>query len=183
LVASATGLGLSELARLGFSDLAGTVAKLDKLVSLVGDPGRAALAPLSQAANPDQALNALIEFAESDKSSVKALLKNPESAKRVCLTFGASSAMVDLVRRQPSMLSVFDKSETKLPSTDELTKRFQAALKACPTPVATDQAWPAIRLVYRRELLRLAAFDVSHAHQQEAFAQVAAHLSDLASVR
>ena len=179
-MASATGLGLTELARLGFSDLAGTVAKLDKLVSLVGDPGRAALAPLSQAANPDQALNALIEFAELEKSAVKSLLKNPDSAKRVCLTFGASSAMVDLVRRQPSMLAVFDKAEAKLPNSDDLAKRFQSALRDCPTPVATDRAWPAIRLVYRRELLRLAAFDVSHAHQQEAFAQVAAHLSDLA---
>ncbi len=179
-MASATGLGLTELARLGFSDLAGTVAKLDILVSLVGDPGRAALAPLSQAANPDQALNALIEFSQLEKSSVKSLLKNPESAKRVCLTFGASSAMVDLVRRQPSMLAVFDKSEAKLPNSDELAKRFQSALKDCPTPVTSDRAWPAIRLVYRRELLRLAAFDVSHAHQQEAFAQVAAHLSDLA---
>jgi glutamate-ammonia-ligase adenylyltransferase len=78
------------------------------------------------------------------------------------------------------MLSVFDKSESKLPSTEELTKRFRAAIAACPVPVAPEQAWPAIRLVYRRELLRLAAFDVSHAHQQEAFTQVAAHLSDLA---
>lgn len=179
-MASASGLGLTELARLGFSDLAGTVAKLDKLVSLVGDPARAALAPLSQAANPDQALNALIEFAEIDKSSVKSLLKNADSAKRVCLTFGASSAMVDLVRRQPSMLSVFDKAESKLPNPEELTKRFQAAIKTCAAPVATDKAWPAIRLVYRKELLRLAAFDVSHPHQQEAFASVAAHLSDLA---
>ena len=94
-MASATGLGLTELARLGFSDLAGTVAKLDKLVSLVGDPGRAALAPLAQAANPDQALNALIEFSELDKSSVKSLLKNPDSAKRVCLTFGAFQNLTD----------------------------------------------------------------------------------------
>jgi glutamate-ammonia-ligase adenylyltransferase len=144
-VASEAGLGLTELARLGFSDLAGTVGKLDKLVSLVGDPGRAALAPLSLAANPDQALNALIEFAELDKSAIKSLLKNPESAKRLSLTFGASSAMVDLVRRQPAMLSVFDKSESKLPSAEELTKRFRVAIADCPAPVATDHAWPASR--------------------------------------
>ena len=34
-------LGLSELARYGFVDLEGTVAKLDALVSKVGDAGRA----------------------------------------------------------------------------------------------------------------------------------------------
>ena len=179
-MATASGLGLSELARLGFSDLAGTIAKLDKLVSLVGDSGRSALAPLAEAANPDQALNALIEFAEIDKASIKPLLKNSESARRICLTFGASSAMVDLVRRQPSMLSVFDKAEAKLPGAGDLTQRFQAALHACSSPISTEKAWPALRLVYRRELLRLAAFDVSHAHPQDAFSQVSAHLSDLA---
>ncbi len=179
-MATASSMGLSELARLGFSELEATIGKLDKLVSLVGDSGRAALAPLADAPNPDQALNALLEFAENDKATVKKLLKNPESARRICLTLGSSSAMVDLVRRQPSMLEIFDKSESKLPTLGELNQLFSKAIAICDSPIRHEQAWPAIRLIYRRELLRLAAFDVSVPSAVDAFAKVSAQLSDLA---
>jgi hypothetical protein len=38
---------LAGLAKYGFVDLDGTIAKLDELVTLVGDGGRSALAALS----------------------------------------------------------------------------------------------------------------------------------------
>jgi len=68
-------LGLSSLAKLGFVDLTGTIPKLDTLVRAVGDSGRSAFAYLSESANPDQALNALLELAERDKAALKKILK------------------------------------------------------------------------------------------------------------
>lgn len=173
------GLGLSELARYGFVELEGTVAKLDQLVSAVGDSGRSALAELGFSANPDQALNALLDLSEIDRSTVKKLLGKSESAARLVRTLGASSAMVDLLRRRPEFLTVFDAKETALPSLTELRKSFDVALKS--TSGSAEDRWVAIRLVYRRELLRLIAFDVTQLDALETFTKVATQLSDLAT--
>lgn len=172
-------LGLSELARYGFVELEGTVAKLDQLVSTVGDSGRSALAELGFSANPDQALNALLDLSEIDRSTVKKLLGKSESAARLVRTLGASSAMVDLLRRRPEFLTVFDAKETSLPNANELRKNFDVALKS--TSGSAEDRWVAIRLVYRRELLRLIAFDVTQLDALETFTKVATQLSDLAT--
>lgn len=173
------GLGLSELARYGFVELEGTVAKLDQLVSAVGDSGRSALGELGLSANPDQALNALLDLAAIDRSTVKKLLGKSDSAARLVRTVGASIAMVDLLRRRPEFLAIFETKETGLPNLDELRKRFDLALKNV-TGTAEEQ-WVAIRLVYRRELLRLIAFDVTAQDPVEVFSRVATQLSDLAT--
>lgn len=173
------GLGLSELARYGFVDLEGTIPKLDQLVSLVGDSGRSALAELALSANPDQALNALLDLAALDRALVKKLLSKTESAARLVRTVGASSAMVDLLRRRPDFLKVLDVKESALPDLSELRRRFEAALNE--VEGSAENRWIAVRLVYRLELLRLIAFDVTQTSPIEAFTSVSRQLSDLAT--
>ena len=173
------GLGLSELARYGFVELEATVSKLDKLVALVGDSGRSALAELGFAANPDQALNALLELGETQRGDVKKLLGKTESASRLVRTLGASSAMVDLLRRHPGLLSIFDSKQQELPNLQELRKRFFSAIDN--SSEKTEDRWVALRLAYRTELLRLIAFDVTAANPQDVFQRAAAHLADLAT--
>lgn len=172
-------LGLSELARYGFVELEGTVPKLDQLVAAVGDSGRSALAELGQASNPDQALNALLDLATMDRSTIKKLLSKTESASRLVRTVGASSAMVDLLRRRPDFLHVFEAKESSLPDLQTLRKSFDEALSKA--GAALEDRWVAIRLVYRRELLRLIAFDVTRPDPVEAFSEVSRQLSDLAT--
>ncbi|MCX8528639.1 MAG: hypothetical protein ORN27_01035, partial [Rhodoluna sp.] len=77
---------LSELARLGFVDLEGTVGKLDSLVKKVGDVGRSAFASISKSASPDQALNALLDIADIDSKYLKKLLSKEGSSDRLVLT-------------------------------------------------------------------------------------------------
>ena len=172
-------LGLSELARYGFVDLEATIQKLDQLVSKVGDSGRAALAELGKSANPDQALNALLDLADLDKSTVKKLLNKAESSARLIRTLGASSAMVDLLRRRPEFLSVLDSKETQLPDLKSLRKEFESSVKGGLDSV--EKHWIAVRKVYRRELLRLVAFDVTRDNPVENFGEVSRHLADLAT--
>ncbi len=173
------GPGLSELARFGFVELEATIAKLDELVSAVGDAGHSALAELGQSANPDQALNALLELASIDKATTKKLLGKTESAARLVKTIGASSAMVDLLRRRPELLAIFDVKEAKLPELSDLRKRFSSAVSNATGSI--EQRWGAIRLTYRTELLRLIAHDVTQPEATEAFSAVSKHLSDLAA--
>jgi glutamate-ammonia-ligase adenylyltransferase len=104
--------GLSEFAKYGFSDLTGTIGKLDQLVGLVGDAGRSAVAALSLSLDPDQALNGLLDLAERDKSALKKLINKHDSAVRLCAILGASKALSDFLRRQPDALVVFEKAHS-----------------------------------------------------------------------
>lgn len=180
-MADAKALGLTELARLGFAELEGTLQRLDQLVKIVGDSGRAAFAPLSQSANPDQALKALIELGERDSASLKKALKQHETAQRLILTLGASSALIDFLRRYPPALEVFDKSQSKLPSRESMRQALLAAASANFSDAFNcEDAWAALRRAYRIELVRLAAFDLTQASPTEALPTVAAHLADMA---
>jgi glutamate-ammonia-ligase adenylyltransferase len=167
---------LSELARLGFVDLEGTVGKLDQLVSKVGDAGRSALASIAKSAAPDQALNALLDLADIEPKQLKKLLNKESSADRLVLTLGASSALVDFLRRRPTALKVFEKA-SQLPSRVELDEIFTTALGSI---ASTESAWVAIRVCYREQLTSLAAYDLTANDPKQALPIVAAQLSDLA---
>ena len=180
-MAEARSSSLSELARFGFIDLSQTVAKLDQLVALVGDSGRAALASLGRAANPDQALNYLLALAEIDKAKIKKLLGKEDSAVRLCRLLGASEAMGDLLRRKPELLSFLEKTIERPKSAVELR---DSLVSSCVALFAKDfepqTAWSALRFTYRKELLQIAIFDLGQADQELGLPTVAAALADLA---
>ena len=183
---------LSELARFGFSDLSGTVVKLDQLVKLVGDSGRSAVASLAKSADPDQALNALLWLIELDKAKVKKLLSKADSADRLCLVLGASSALADFIRRNPQQLSAFEKPAGALPNqgafTDSirgllnpvLSAAVNAKLKNPDAAFESVRCWDVIRVGYRAELLRIAIYDLTAPDSVAALPAVAAALADLA---
>ena len=173
--------GLTELARYGFTDLSGTLGKLDQLVKLIGDNGRAALASLAKSANPDQALNYLLTLAEIDKSKIKKLLNKEDSATRLCLLLGASEALADLLRRKPEFLSHFDKPVSSIKSTAELNNSLaDSVTKILSGRFEAVEAWSLLRLKYREELLQIAIFDLTQADVEAGVPTVAAGLADLA---
>ena len=173
--------GLSDFARYGFSDLSGAVSKLEALVGLVGDAGHTAVSALSGAPDPDQALNALLNFAERDKATIKRLLSKTESADRLCRLLGASKSLTDFLRRHPDAMSVFEKTyPINLGSTyynEEIAKPVLSLLKA---GFSVTDAWNALRKSYRVELLKIAVFDLMSAEPQEALPLVARALADIA---
>jgi glutamate-ammonia-ligase adenylyltransferase len=173
--------GLSEFAKYGFVDLSGTVAKLDQLVKLVGDSGRSAVAALATVPDPDQALNALLDFAERDKSSVKRLLSKHDSAVRLCGILGASKALTDFLRRNPDSLSVFEKSHAISQGPEHYREVICAPVNAVLRPgFETAEAWNVLRRAYRLELLKIATFDLASPSPQEDLPIVAAALADIA---
>ena len=174
-------LGLSQLARFGFADLTGTIAKLDELVKLVGDAGHSALAALATSADPDQALIALLNLATAQPAKTKSLLKKDDSAQRLCLLLGASTALTDFVMRHPVQLELFEK-RISLASAEEVRVKLTASVE----PMLTQgfdviPVWNALRVAYRAELLKIAIFDLSQADVQAGQPLVAAALADIAA--
>lgn len=161
---------LTELARYGFVDLSATVAKLDRLVELVGDAGRATLDPLSRTASPDAALDALIRLAE--QSSISKILKKPESSERLTRLLGASDGLAEILRRHPMMVSIFTEP-SRLPTTAEILELANLE------PIGEGDR-DRIRVGYRKLLMRIADYDLSKSGYLDQIAEVTAALSDIA---
>ncbi|MEY4971916.1 MAG: hypothetical protein RLZZ404_842 [Actinomycetota bacterium] len=180
-MANERSLGLSELARFGFVDLSGTIGKLDELVRLVGDSGRSALAALGVAADPDQALVALLNLATAEPAKTKALLKKEDSARRLCALLGASTALTDFIMRHPAQLDLFEKPHA-LSSQDEVKQTLIQSVQSMLKPGFEIAAvWNVLRIAYRRELLKIAVFDLSQPDVQAGQPAVAAALADIAA--
>ena len=169
---------LASLARYGFTDLDGTIAKLDELVSLVGDSGRAALASLGKSANPDQALDFLIRISRESKSAVKKLLSKEESALRLCRLLGASSALAEFVALNPEVLKEFEK-EQRLLDREGYVHLFSKALTDGSVPSQTQVT--TLRKAYRTELTKIAIFDLSASSPMSAQPRVSLALADIAT--
>ncbi|CAB4689254.1 MAG: bifunctional [glutamine synthetase] adenylyltransferase/[glutamine synthetase]-adenylyl-L-tyrosine phosphorylase [Actinobacteria bacterium] len=180
-MADSRSLSLSELAKYGFSDLSATLPKLENLVELVGDNARSALASLARSANPDQALNYLLNLTRIDLAKIKKLLGKEDSANRLCRLLGASEAMGDLLMRRPELLSQFDKRIEDLRSAAELREALHSSI-AGELSAEFDSAsvWSKLRLAYRGELLRISIFDLEQSDAEAGLPKVAASLADLA---
>ena len=173
-------LGLTELAQYGFTDLGGTIAKLEQLVSMVGDPARSAFAALSAAQDPDLALNTLLFLAEKDRNQVKKLLKRGDSADRLCRVIGASSALGDFLNRHPDQLLLLEKQADHFATFGEMTASIDAAVSPHLEPLQLSAAWISLRKAYRGELLKIAARDVTADDAEALLPEVAAALADVA---
>src|SRR5690606_35230495 len=138
--------GLSELARLGFSELA---LSRDRLAAFDEQ-----LTPLfGQAADPDQALDALGRLRERGPAQVAALLSEPETAARLIRLLGASSGLAEFFERHPDELAHL--REIGHPPSARVRNELLNAVDG----LTGEEAWAALRIRYRRLLARLAAWD------------------------
>jgi [glutamine synthetase] adenylyltransferase / [glutamine synthetase]-adenylyl-L-tyrosine phosphorylase len=169
---------LASLAKYGFTDLDGTIAKLDELVSLVGDSGRSSLASISKSANPDQALDYLIRLSRDNKTAVKKVLSKEESALRLCKLLGASSALAEFVQLNPAVISEFD-AEPKLLVHDGYVNLLLASVSDIKQSSA--QLITNLRKAYRTELVKIAIFDLSASDPMSVQQKVSLALADIAA--
>ncbi len=161
---------LTELARLGFADLGGAAA------ALPGVPGEIVPA-FSSAADPDQALRRLIDLREKDAAATDAVLADPEAARRLVEVLGASEGLAAFLLRHPEELGVLAEPYSAPPT----VSHYRAMLTASVDGLTGEEARNALRIAYRRELTRLAAWDLDQPEPIEVVARVAAALADLAA--
>ena len=180
----------STLVRAGFADAPRAAEQLESL----GEHGAALLTILGRTADPDLALGGLLRMAErldeqadDARSLMLAEVADDEgTAMRLLSVLGASAALGDHLARHPEQWR--ELTDPTLGCTRAPAFHVRAgllrAVGADPgddVPVATvadGAALDALRVEYRRVLLRLAARDLAHG---QAVDDTAAEISDLAS--
>lgn len=161
---------LTELARLGFADLsAAGEALADVPVGLVP--------AFAHAADPDQALRLLRGLRESAPAATTAVLDDDDAALRLIRILGASSGLAEFLRQHPEQLAVLQEPSSAPPGGE----RYQEQLREAIEGQGGEAGWNALRVAYRRELTRLASWDLEQPDAQLIVDRVAAALADLAA--
>ncbi len=174
-----------SLLRLGFTDATRALTRLEEL----GPAGEPLLALLGRTADPDLALHGLTRLAEAVEDGdamLSAVADDEGTAMRLLSVLGMSTALGDHLARHPEHWR--ELADPLLGSTRPPAYAIRAGLLQSvgadpddPAPVATladAEAMDALRVEYRRVLLRLAARDLAHGQGVD---DVAAELSDLAA--
>ncbi len=174
-----------RLARIGFAD----AERAGRCLGRLGSSAQEIVHLLAATADPDQAVEYLADLADrvEDRDSLLGGLVDDEgTAMRLLCVLGASAALGDHLLRHPEHWR--DLTDPLLGSTRPTAWSMRAdlltAVGADPSaeaPVAAGDdsgCVDALRVAYRRLLLRLAARDLSHDVGMD---DVAAELSDLAA--
>jgi glutamate-ammonia-ligase adenylyltransferase len=158
---------LTELARLGFADL-------DAAHEALADIPADVVPAFTTAADPDQAVRLLGVLRAAAPKAVTALLKDPEATERLIRILGASAGLAGFLERHPTRLAVLSDPLTGPADSDAVT------LTVATAGLVGERAWNALRIEYRAELVRLAAWDLSQPDGALVVDRVAAGLADLA---
>ena len=166
--------GLSDLARLGFAELGTSRALLDELRERA--PALDAVtASFADAPDPDSALRDLRSLLDRDEARVVGLLEGG-AGPRLLRVLGASSGLGEFLVRRPEQLDVLA-LPCERPSDGTA---YAADLRACVDGLTGPEARVALRVRYRRHLLRIAVFDLESGDAVRDLDVVAAGLADLA---
>lgn len=161
---------LTELARVGFTELSVARDRLGVLAELTGMQAASLLPILSEAADADTTLFKLLQLGEQQPQILQELCA--DSAVRltnVCLLFGASGAFASFFLRHPELLLNFATGEGKLYDQREAQSCFLAAVAG----LVGEQGWDALRISYRRLLADVMLWGLRQGRERDAAAQAA----------
>lgn len=160
---------LTELARYGFADLSAAGESLRALPD--------GIAPLfASAADPDQALRYVTSLREAVPDAVAGFLRDDEAAERLVTVLGASEGMATFLLRHTEQLDALHQPLDEPMSREEYVRLVTASVSG----LSGEPGWNALRVAYRRELLRLAAWDLGQLVATAVVDRVGAALADLA---
>ncbi|MBU1249670.1 MAG: bifunctional [glutamine synthetase] adenylyltransferase/[glutamine synthetase]-adenylyl-L-tyrosine phosphorylase [Actinobacteria bacterium] len=163
---------LTELARVGFTDLSDVRALLETLDIATEDAG-----VFGQAADPDRALRALARLQEQHPEDVAALSSHAEWSARAVRVVGASEGLADFLRRRPQQLEALRERPPGPLGAATYRAELAAAVEATDD---VEQGRVALRVAYRRHLMLLAAWDLEQDDPLQAQPLVSEGLADLA---
>ncbi|MCU1557794.1 MAG: bifunctional [glutamine synthetase] adenylyltransferase/[glutamine synthetase]-adenylyl-L-tyrosine [Microbacteriaceae bacterium] len=168
---------LTDLARLGFAELDQTTALLAELGTARAD---LVLPFFADAADPDQALRILLALLRRSPDEVGTLLDDRDGTHRLIRVLGASQGLGEFFQRRPRELAALAEPLARPPGAEDYRTDLAVSV-ADPGADDEESAWNALRGRYRRQLARLAAWDLEQADPLAALDRVATALADLAA--
>ncbi|MXS73417.1 bifunctional glutamine-synthetase adenylyltransferase/deadenyltransferase [Microbacterium sp. CSI-V] len=173
---------LTALARTGFSRLEEADAGLGELEQLTGAERADAMALAQRVADPDRALAALVQIARRDPAAIRAAAGDAGTWRALWDIVGASDGFAEFYLRHPDEIAHLAGAGLTVP--DEQLMRVELLASVGDdegfAADATDAAWVALRVRYRRLLARIAAYDLGQDDPASAIDVVSASLADLA---
>ncbi|WP_062072031.1 bifunctional [glutamine synthetase] adenylyltransferase/[glutamine synthetase]-adenylyl-L-tyrosine phosphorylase [Demequina sediminicola] len=181
----------TQLRRAGVMETARAEQLLDTLTEVTGESWENVAPVLAVVADPDAALLQVLRVAEAarDEGYLQDFLDLREAGSGVYLgkLLGGSLALGDFLVRHPEFIADCAGWSATAPLSDvDVRARLLEAVGASPedaAPVASvhgDEGVVAMRIAYRRELMRIAARDLWNPQPQEIFPEVGEVLADLA---
>ncbi len=175
--------GEGDLARKGFVETARALRHLEALSRHDDDAVAFLVEEASRTLEPDLALATLVELVADRPMRTRALAADRAFGRRVIAVLGASTTLGRELVRRPQDLEALAGPPTRRSAAD-LRAELLAAVGADarqPVPLARVARAPdELRYAYRRELVRVAARDLTADDPLAALEDVAGELSDLA---
>ena len=162
------GLGLSELARLGFAELTEARNRLDQL----GIDAE----PFAAAAHPDRAVEWWQRLREVNPSLFDTNMASESGRDALIRLVGASDGLAEFLKRRPEVWTTLAQTVSGPRDRDEVVAQWRGEIAG----LDYDQSVVALRVAYRRELMRLALWDTVQHAPIDAVDVVARGLADLA---
>jgi len=162
------GLGLSELARLGFAELTEARNRLDQL----GIDAE----PFAAAAHPDRAVEWWQRLREVNPSLFDTNMASEAGRDALIRLVGASEGLAEFLKRRPEVWRTLAETVSGPRDRDEVVAQWRGEIAG----LDYDQSVVALRVAYRRELMRLALWDTMQHAPIDAVDVVARGLADLA---
>ena len=170
------------LARLGFGDPHRAADTLDGWFAAHGDACGTLIDQVLASADPDLALNGLTRLVACRPELLAELVADPVWGRRLCHLLGASVALNHHLGARPEHTDALRGSIERRSAVD-LRSTMMGAVGADPTsrcPVAEPGRSDDLRLAYRREVVRIAARDLTSDDPLDELPEVAGELADLA---
>ncbi len=152
---------------------------------LIGYSEQRLLSELGQTASPNAALSALLRLLPAAQKTdlVPQLLQLTELRTRLFAVLAGSTALADHLIRHPDHFSQVLAASAAEATPGELLLSAVGASIEDPCPIATlalPQAYDALRVAYRRQLLAIAAADLSAPDPLAILPEIARRLAELA---
>lgn len=143
--------------------------------------------------DPDQAVEELARVLRDEPEAATRALASPDVVRTALVLFGASSGLAAFLHRHPSLLPEIHEGRSRLATRDELQARLADSVGVHPdddrsrvddgsvrAELSGQDARLALRVQYRLELAKIAAYDLMHGEPIDNVADVARALADLA---
>ncbi|KAB1655983.1 bifunctional [glutamine synthetase] adenylyltransferase/[glutamine synthetase]-adenylyl-L-tyrosine phosphorylase [Pseudoclavibacter chungangensis] len=186
--------GRARLVRAGFAAPTAAEADLTQLCELLGVEQDTVLAFYDETVpDPDQSLCELLRIARDSRDALRRAAADPAVIRTAVRVLGGSSGLASFLHRHPDLLPSVHDGARELADRATLQERLATAVGVTPADLVEDRGYGlakatitgeearrALRIAYRLELARIAAYDLGRAAPADAISQVSHALADLA---